>query len=316
MKMAETLRNALIAAVIGIFMMMPGVSGATLAVIFGIYDRLIRDLSKPATYLKEDFWFIITIAAVGIAGAFVCIKGLNFLIEEYEIPLMFFFATAVSMQLPDIWKQAGDTEKLTSFNVLALAAGFALMILVLLLNTFSVGWEASSGPLAMAAAGVIYGVCLLSPGISGSTVLLALGLFSAVINALSELDLVSVAPLIAGAIIGGLLFAKVVDHFVTHNRKTTYFAIIGLTAGSAVTVVVQAFMKMDGGDYVLQSVAAIALGVALGWITHCLTKKILRASGIPGGSAIRINRVKGLRRSLRPQAPPAPPARSGSACLS
>ncbi|MBO4763969.1 MAG: DUF368 domain-containing protein, partial [Candidatus Methanomethylophilaceae archaeon] len=99
------------------------------------------------------------------------------------------------------------------------------------------------------------------------------GLFSAVINALSELDLVSIAPLIVGAIIGGLLFAKVVDYFVTHNRKTTYFAIIGLTAGSVVTVAVQALMKMDGGDQILQCVAAIAIGIVLGWLTHLFTKK-------------------------------------------
>ncbi|MBR4226009.1 MAG: DUF368 domain-containing protein [Candidatus Methanomethylophilaceae archaeon] len=273
MKMAEPVKNILVSALIGVFMMMPGVSGATLAVIFGIYDRLIRDLSKPTKYLKEDFWFIVTIATVGIIGAFVCIKGLDFLIDGYEVPLMFFFATAISIQLPDIWKQADDGNRLTSRNVLALATGFALMILVLYLNTSSRVWEVSSSPLAMVAAGVVYGICILSPGISGSTVLLALGLFSAVINALSELDLVSIAPLIVGAIIGGLLFAKVVDHFVTHNRKTTYFAIIGLTAGSVVTVVVQAFMKMDGGDQLLQCVVAIAIGIVLGWLTHLFTKK-------------------------------------------
>ncbi|MBO4568638.1 MAG: DUF368 domain-containing protein [Candidatus Methanomethylophilaceae archaeon] len=273
MKMAEPVKNALVAALIGIFMMMPGVSGATLAVIFGIYDRLIRDLSKPTKYLKEDFWFILTIAVVGIIGAFVCIKGLDFLIDGYEVPLMFFFATAISIQLPDIWRQAGDGERVTSYNVLALAIGFALMILVLWLNMSSHGWEVSSSPLAMVVAGVVYGVCILSPGISGSTVLLALGLFTAVINALSDLDFVSIAPLILGAVIGGLLFAKVVDHFVTHNRKTTYFTIIGLTAGSVVTVVVQAIMKMDGGGYVFQCIVAIAIGVVLGWLTHLFTKK-------------------------------------------
>ena len=273
MKMAEPVKNALVAALIGVFMMMPGVSGATLAVIFGIYDRLIRDLSKPTKYLKEDFWFIVTIAVVGIIGAFVCIKGLDFLIDGYEVPLMFFFATAISIQLPDIWKQADDGERPTSRNVLALAIGFALMILVLYLNTSSHGWEVSASPLAMVAAGVVYGICILSPGISGSTVLLALGLFSAVINALSELELVSIAPLIVGAIIGGLLFAKVVDHFVTHNRKTTYFAIIGLTAGSVVTVVVQALMKMDGGEQAIQCVVAVAIGIVLGWLTHLFIKK-------------------------------------------
>jgi len=273
MKLGESVRNAIVAVVIGIFMMMPGVSGATLAVIFGIYDRLIRDISQPRKYLREDAWFLLTIIVVGLIGAFICLKFLAFLLDDYEVPLMFFFATAVAIQLPDLWRQAGGGGKPTSYNMLALAIGFILMIIVLYAYVTSGGWEAPSNPIILIAAGVIYGACLLSPGISGSTVLLALGLFTVVVDGLADLDLMAIAPLIAGAAVGILLFAKVIDHFITHNRSSTYFAIIGLTAGSVVTVIVQAILKMEEGDSILLCVLAIAAGIALGVVTHLFTSK-------------------------------------------
>jgi putative membrane protein len=280
MKLAESLKNVVIAILIGIFMMMPGVSGATLAVIFGIYDRIIRDISQPTKYLREDLGFILTLVIVGIIGVFICVKGFDYLIDRYEIPLMFFFGTAVLLQLPDIWKQAGDGRKATPFNYLALAVGFVLMILVPYISMVTFDWGESPGPLVMAVAGVIYGICLLSPGISGSTVLLALGLFTIMIESLSNLDFAAILPLIIGAAIGILLFAKVVDHFVTHYRKSTYFAIIGLTAGSIVAVVAQAITRIESSDQILQCIVAIALGVILGWCTHMFSKKYV----VPQGS--------------------------------
>ena len=273
MKLGESVRNAIVAVVIGIFMMMPGVCGATLAVIFGIYDRLIRDISQPRKYLREDAWFLLTIIVVGLIGAFICLKFLAFLLDDYEVPLMFFFATAVAIQLPDLWKQAGGGGRPTSYNVLALAVGFILMIVVLYAYVTSGGWEAPSNPIILIAAGVIYGACLLSPGVSGSTVLLALGLFTVVVDGLADLDLMAIAPLVAGAAIGVLLFAKVIDHFITHNRSSTYFAIIGLTAGSVVTVVIQAILKMEEGDSILLCILAIVAGIALGVVTHLFTSK-------------------------------------------
>ena len=277
MKMAESARNVVIAVLIGIFMMMPGVSGATLAVVFGVYDRIVRDLSKPAKYLREDPVFIVTIVAVGILGAYLCIKGLDFLIDRYEIPLMFFFATAITIQLPDIYRQAGEKEKATPFNLLALAVGFGLMILVLWVNTAYSGWEMTPSVPAMLLAGVVYGVCILSPGISGSTVLLALGLFAITISSLSHLDFGAILPLFAGAAVGILLFAKVVDHFLITNRRSSYFVIIGLTAGSVVAVAAEAVMKMGEEDITLQIVIAVVAGILLGYSTHMFSRYCIAA---------------------------------------
>ena len=243
-----------------------------MAVIFGIYDRIIRDVSKLREYLIKDIWFILTVGIGGLIGIIICAKGLDFLIEQYEIPIMFFFASLILVQIPDIWKTTDNGEKMTTYNIAALVIGFVIMIGILYLGTVSAEEMESPGVIVLVLAGVLYAVCALSPGISGSTILLALGLFNAVIGGLSDLDLSNILPLIIGAVVGVLLFSKVIDHFVTHNRKSTYCVILGLTAGSVVTVIAEAFMKMGADDVLIPCAIAVVCGLAIGYVIHIFSK--------------------------------------------
>ena len=163
---------------------------------------------------------------------------------------------------------------MTSYNILALVIGFMLMLTVFYISMISFEQEIPQDPFILMIAGIIYGVCIMSPGISGSTVLLALGLFSMVISGLSEFDLSSILPLIVGAIIGILLFAKFIDHFITNHRKSTYFAIVGLTAGSAVTVIIQALMQVNDSN-LIGSIVAIAIGIVLGLGTRIIIRRYM-----------------------------------------
>ena len=92
MKSGESARNVIVGAIIGVFMILPGASGATMAVLFGIYERLIRDISQLREYLKKDFFWLLTLGIGGIIGVIACSKGLDMLIQNHRIPLMIFFA--------------------------------------------------------------------------------------------------------------------------------------------------------------------------------------------------------------------------------
>ena len=273
MRAAKGLRNAFVGMLSGIFMMMPGASGATMTVVFGIYERLIRDLSKLREYLIKDIGFIATVGIGGVIGILICAKGLDFLLESYEIPLMFFFAALIAVQIPDISKNVRTGEKLTTNNIVAFVAGVAIMIAVLCIGTFASGDTKNYGIIGMFLAGIVYAVCALSPGISGSTILLALGLLGPVLDALTDFNLVDILPIVIGAIVGVLCFAKVIDHFVNNCRRSTYAAIVGLTLGSVITVVAQAIMDMDGEDILLECVICVILGLIVGWGIHlCSTR--------------------------------------------
>ena len=274
MNASESLKNAFIGLLMGIFMMMPGASGATISVVFGIYERLIRDISKLTRYLREDFWFLLTVGIGGVAGVLLCAKGLDFLIGEYEIPLMFFFGALILVQIPDIWKQGDDRERLTAYNILGIIVGFAIMMVVLYFGLNMPEQTESPGPVLMFLTGMLYAVCAVSPGISGSTLLLALGLFTGLVDSLSDIHLSTFLPLVLGAVVGVLLFAKIVDRCLTDHKKSTFCVIVGLTAGSVVTVITEAALKMDGDDGTLGCVLGIILGLAAGYCIHMLTAKL------------------------------------------
>ena len=273
MKVAEPVKNVVIGMILGMSIMLPGVCAATIAVVLGVYDRIIRDLSKPSQYLREDFWFIVTIVVVSIIGVYMTVKCLAFVIESYEAPLMLFFATAVGIQIPNIWREADDGGKASGYNILALIVGFVLMVFVFFISITSFDQVSSPGPAALVLAGAIYGICILSPGLSGSTIIMALGLFAAIVTGLDALDVNVIVPLVIGLAVGIIIFSKVIDHFLTRSRKSSFFAIIGLTAGSVVMVTVQALMKIDGSDTVIQCILAIAAGILLGLIAYHMTRK-------------------------------------------
>ena len=116
----------------------------------------------------------------------------------------------------------------------------------------------------MVIVGVILAVSKLAPGVSGSTVLLALGMYAPFMHALTDLDIGYLLPVLVGLVIGVLGFSKVVDHCMRNHKKSTYVTILGLTAGSVITVSVQAIMKLSGTDMVAMSIAGIVIGLLLG----------------------------------------------------
>ncbi len=275
MNFGEALRNAVVGVIMGIFMILPGASGATVSVLFGVYERLIRDVSKLTKYLREDLFFLLTLGAGGIVGIVVCSKGMDFLIDEYAIPLMFFFAALILIQLPDIWKESDDGERMTGYNIAAIVAGVAVMAIVLFIGMQDFSLEGNTGIIAMFLAGLIYAVCAISPGISGSTILLALGLYTALVEGIGNLDFGAILPLAVGAVVGVLAFAKLMDHFFRNNRKSTYCVIFGLTLGSVITVVIEAVSQMESGqEYLIPCIIAVVAGLVLGYGMHMLTRYI------------------------------------------
>lgn len=259
----KSVKDLLVGALVGIVSMLPGASGATIAVVFGIYERLISDLADIRRKLLHDLGFIIPLGIGIVLGLFVCAFGLDALMSRWEIPTMFFFAALILTQIPDIRSLARDDEPMNAWNWIALVAGFAVMIAFLFIG----GEESDSGAsgvLVWVMVGIVLAISKLAPGVSGSTVLLALGLFGPFMDALTDFDMSVLVPGGIGLLIGVLAFSRIIDHFITNSRKSTYMAILGLTIGSIVTVSVDAAGQLDGTAMIVQSIIGIVLGLVLG----------------------------------------------------
>ena len=271
---AKPLKDVLVGTLVGIVSMLPGASGATIAVIFGIYERLISDLAEIRERLFKDLRFIIPVGIGIVFGLFVCAFGLKALMDQWEVPMMFFFAALILAQVPDVRSLGDDGQPMTAYNWAALVIGFAVMLVFLWISLSGNGVDrAVDGFAVWLLVGIILAVSKLAPGVSGSTILLALGLFTPFMDAMTAFDMSALIPGGIGLLIGVLVFARVVDYFIRNHRKSTYMVILGLTVGSIVTVSIEAATKLDGTAMILQSIVGIVIGLVLGVCLSRISKK-------------------------------------------
>lgn len=269
----KSIKDMLVGALIGIVSMLPGASGSTVAVIFGIYERLIADLASIRYKLLKDLKFIIPLALGILIGMFICAVGLDWLTSNWEVPMMFFFAALIIIQIPDIVRLGNDGQPITRNNVIAFVIGFAIMFAFFFIG--QLGGKDADGDnsvILMFFAGIILAVSKLAPGISGSTVLLALGLFNPFMKAFKNLDMVYLLPILLGLVIGILVFARIVDHCMRNYKKSTYSAIIGLTGGSVITVSLEGLIDATTND-IIGIIIAIIAGLVLGYMLSKIAAK-------------------------------------------
>ncbi len=265
---AKPIKDLLVGALVGIVSMLPGASGAVVAVIFGIYERLIQDLADIRGRLLKDLRFIVPVGFGVVLGLFVCAFGLDALLERWEVPTMFFFAALILAQIPDVKEMGDDGTPMSKANITALIVGFAAMMVFLWIG-LSREEEVLDvhGFFLWVVAGIILAISKLVPGVSGSTILLAVGLFTPLMDAMTSFDMSALVPGGIGLIIGVLGFARIVDYFLQRSRKSTYMLILGLTIGSVLTVGIEASMKVDGlGEgigCIIGAVVGLVLGIAL-----------------------------------------------------
>lgn len=261
----KAVKDMLVGALVGIVSMLPGASGATIAVIFGIYERLVSDLADIRRKLLRDLRFVIPLGIGIVLGLFVCAFGLDALMERWEVPMMFFFAALILAQIPDVKALGDDGTRFTAWNAVAFIGGFAVMAIMLAFSLSGGSVEKSVDGFAVwFLVGLILAASKMAPGISGSTILLALGLFTPFMNAMTDFEMSALIPGGLGLLVGVLLFAKILDNLIRNRRKSTYMAILGLTAGSVVTVAIEACTKLDGGTMIAQSAAMVIVGLVLG----------------------------------------------------
>jgi len=269
---AKDVKDLLIGVVTGVVSMLPGASGATILVIFGVYGRLIKDVSHIRECLLKDLRFVIVILIGIVIGFFAAAKGLDWLIEDWEIPLMFFFAALIIVQIPVIKEMGDDGEPITPWNVAAFIVGFALIMLVMLFG-FEGDYEPEGavGFALMFLVGIIFGLSKMAPGISASTVLLALGLFEAFTAAVSDLDLRMLLPMGLGLVFSVLVLSKGIDYGLSKHRKSSYAVILGLTVGSVVDVLYRGVGGFED-DMLLVVIVCIVVGLAIGYCLNRLAK--------------------------------------------
>ncbi len=270
--MAETakdhLRTFLNGVVAGIASILPGVSGGLILVLCGTYERLIEDISKLREKLKPEFLYLISIAVGLVVGMVACTILLDKILDEFAAPLMALFFGLIVAQIPEVWKLTGHEKgtKLPLSSVVCMAIGLGLIIALMIIN--GTGNEVDTedhsfgNMILFGLCGVVLAISKVMPGISGSSLLIALGLFDVTIHSVAHLDVYFIAPLCVGLLIGLFGFAKVMDFCLKRYRTQTYMLIMGLTIGSLLVIIQELINEsLDVWEWAICAVMVV-LGVA------------------------------------------------------
>jgi len=259
-----SLRTLFCGFCMGLADVVPGVSGGTLALILGIYQRLVAEISRfdshfigllrkrswaqAATYL--DIRFLLTLLAGIALGIVVAVLTISRLLQG-PTTRPFVLAAFCGLVAGSIWivaektfRKTGHRQRWSVFglNPIAFVAGGITAAAISLVNPVPPG---ENVPLVYVFFSATLSICaMILPGISGALILLLLGAYDYVIDALKsllmfdsiEVHLPVVAVFIAGCLVGLLSFSKMLKWLLAHRYAATMSSLCGLMAGSLVKI--------------------------------------------------------------------------------
>lgn len=281
---------------IGMANVIPGVSGSTMAVVFNIYDRFVNAITLNIKKLIENRRFVIPVVGGMALGVLLFSKLITVLYENFPVQTDYFFTGLIIGSIPMLFsfmtkKQDGQkfTAKKTISIVICALAGFAVLIGFRLLGSdVDTAKEMSKSlpqwtfPLALHifAAGFVGAIAMIIPGISGSLLMLIMGVYPIVMKSIPALFVPSqtlqafflLLPNGIGVLAGLLCGAWIVKTFLRIAPNQTYAVIFGLIAGSAI----QLFPGIKGISGVLSGIACLLCaltGIFLAYFSSKVTAK-------------------------------------------
>jgi putative membrane protein len=269
---------------IGAANIIPGVSGGTLALVLGIYERLVHTMRTGAgalatllrgrlrdgtERLRRVEWPFLIALLIGIAAATVSLAALlERALDDHPQKTAAFFFGLVAASIVVAWRlvRRWGPGPGAAVALVAIAAFFVLGLR---------SGEVADPPLwAFLGAGVIAAVAMILPGISGSFVLLMIGLYDAVLAAINDRDAAVLAAVVIGAFAGLAVFSTALDELLRRHHDVVMGGLIGLMAGSLRVLwpwpdgpeTTTLGAPVDWGIPLLLALGGFAAVLAIGWV--------------------------------------------------
>lgn len=232
--------------IIGSSMAVPGVSGGTMAIVLGIYDRLLSAISGIRKDFKNNAWFLIRFGLGAGIGLVLFYELIGRLLEVFPIPVSALFFGAVIGGIPTLMSKIKPDKVTAMFCVSSLLWGILGVVIVLgvanildVLKWFGaiepdvISLVSTTGNVTLAnillwiVTGFVISIALILPGISTSHMLIILGITSIVTMPLPALAIIGISLLV-----GIFAITKPLEWAMNRFTRPTYCVIIGFVLGS------------------------------------------------------------------------------------
>ena len=255
-------------AAIGVAMIIPGVSGGTLAVLMNVYDKLIDAFNNLRKDFKNSFLFLLPVLSGALVAFAAMYYPLKYALKYAPFPTVMLFAGLMLGSCPKIIKEGAD-KGFSKLNIISVIIPFAAVIGLCFIPGLGEADLSASMPVwgyfVLLLIGALASCALVIPGVSGSMLLLILGYYKPVLASISELKVdfghnVLILFLFAvGIIVGFFSIAKLMKLFLTKYPRGTMWAIIGFVLGSVPAI----FITYNGNfpDFKYETLDAVQISV-------------------------------------------------------
>lgn len=255
----------------GVFMgisdIVPGVSGGTIAVLLGIYDRLIAAITGLFSKdWKKHLGFLIPLVIGAGAAIFSFSHLMEWLLAYHARATFYLFIGLILGSLPYMFKEAKLQQNIENKKYIVLLVIGMILINLLPLDPTGGSIIAERSMMMYVIlffSGFLASAAMILPGISGSFVLLVIGMYHTIIHALTEVEITVILIVSAGIAIGILTMSNIINYFLNKFRYETFTFIIGLVVGSVILIGRKAGYAATGGEFVL-GLAALFVGGFIG----------------------------------------------------
>ena len=224
--------KALKGSIIGVGVLLPGVSGSILAMVFNMYDLITQTLANPIKMIKKNFFELLPIGIGGVIGVFVCSFILNAWLENNFELLKCAFIGMMIGSLPVVYGAAKAFKPQKRNYVFGVIAVAMMIALALFNNITSSDIQGSTNPLSLIFYGLVVGFGTIVPGMSASALLIYFGGYQILLGAIANLEVVTALFIGIGLLISLWLTSKLIQLCLKKFAAQTSYAILGFAVGS------------------------------------------------------------------------------------
>ncbi|MBE5816917.1 MAG: DUF368 domain-containing protein [Clostridiales bacterium] len=245
-------------ALIGVGSILPGVSGGVLCVMFGIYRPIMELFTHPFKALKKHIFLFIPIGIGGVLGFFGLAKLVEYFFETSPQYMVCLFFGLIAGTIPSLYKEAGLQGRTKGSYVAMIASFIGLTVFLILMETLT-SMSITPNIWWYFFCGVIWGLSLIVPGLSSSSILIFIGLYQPMTSGIANFALDVIIPLGVGIVASALALARGVNTLYEKKYSIISHIVIGLVSASAIMIVPRSY---NGIVEILVCIVCAAVGFA------------------------------------------------------
>ena len=244
-------------ALIGLGAVLPGISGGVLGVIFGIYKPIMELLSNPFKNFKTHVPKLIPVFIGGVIGFLGVANILAFFLNKYPDPSVCLFIGLIGGMLPSLFREAGEQGR-TKGSWISLVVCM-VFIFALLIGLKMTSIEVAPNFLWYLFCGFCLALSVIAPGMSFSTLLMPLGLYTPFVDGIGHFDMSVLIPGGVGALATVILFAKAINALFDNYYSIAFHGILGIVIAATVMIIPMESFLSAGSAIV--NIICIVVGV-------------------------------------------------------